>query len=437
MAGLAWAGSVLAFGRLDYNEFHTGSSMSTSKVNQEEVIKAVADLGIDVFLARFSREGVDLCSKYGLKAVVRDIASPEWPYWWGGSGKPGEMAKKLPLAEYERLLVRMRQKFGDHPAIVAFEFTDEPSALDFEHVGRVAALFNTCTGNYINLFPSYASSGENSKSAALSQLGAKSYEEYLELYCKYVPNDVICFDNYMYGWGHMRVEADLLLENLRIAADACLGTRRSLIVEVQAKTYCNKSKTVFGPEMTENRLRYQCNAALAFGARQIDWINLQSGWWTGHIFDGDGKLVNRPLYDRLKRVNGELRRQGNVLVRYERTHTDFVDFDRTTNGLWRVKQLAIPQSSGAAFVGVRATDQKPLLVGHFVSRTADGTYVACVMAADDPTDSGETVREVRFQTFRQGIEAIGPDGPVELKKVGEHEYAFEIRSNRAIILRTR
>ena len=425
--GVFCAEGALAFGRVDHTQFHIFTSVSGGGVNHEAAIKAVADCGIDTFCAQFNREGLDLCSKYGLKAIVRRGL----PYWWGGLGKPGEMAAKLPLADYEKALA----EYPDHPAIVAFEFADEPSALDFEHCGKIAAIFNRRTGNYLNLFPSYASAGSLRLSAALSQLGANSYEEYIALYCKHVPVDEICFDNYLYGW---TPRADKLYENLRIVADACLASRKSLVVEVQAKTYSDKRPgepdAKFGPKMTRNRLRCQCNAALAFGARQINWINFYCGWWVDHIMNNEGEIVNRPLYDDLKCVNSELRRQGDVLVKYERTHTDFVDFDCSSNGLERVKQLSVPMSSGAAFVRVKALDEKPLLVGHFVSRAADGKYAACVMAADDPMDEGEVERMVCFSSFRQKIEAIGPDGPVELTKVGEHKYVAPIRSNRALVL---
>lgn len=427
---VALAGSALAFGRIDKDKFHilTRARGDKNVFSSEKAVKAVAECGFDLYGANFSREGLDNCQKYGIGAIPHRLLP-----WFGNNWKKYEEKKEIPPTpeQYDKIL----RSLPDHPAIVAVEFCDENSAVQFPYLAKLAEVVNRHTDNNINLLPIYATAGGLSASERNSQLGTASYEDYIAKYCKIVPTGDITFDNYVYGWEH---RADKLLENLRIVADACLASRRFMWPELQAVKYYEKKRSgriCVGVPLTENRLRYQCNASLAFGAKAICWVHVRMGWWADHVFDEKANIANRPFYDRLKRVNGELRRQGDLLVKFDRTHTDFVDFDSSSNGLARVQQLSVPMSSGSAFTQVKAMDGKALLVGHFVSRASDGNCAACVVAAEDPMDNAETEREVRFRAFKD-VAALGPDGPVELTKLSEYDYSFKIRSNHAVILHT-
>ena len=417
--------SALAFGRLDNTKFRIFSSVQEPMgYNGEEQIKALVACGIDTFAANFSREGLDNCKKYGVNAVVRGYL----PGWWGGNSESnGKFAEQRPVEMYEKLM----RDYADHPAVIAFEIGDEPSALDFEHYGKVAAVVERYTSAYLNLFPSYASSAALVGDAAKSQLGARDYEDYIAKYCKYVPINEICFDSYMWGW---RNTPSTLLENLRVAADACLATHRSLMVELQLLTFEEGGKLGKGP-MTENNLRYQANVSLAFGARQINWINFWCRWWAHHILDAEGRIVNREMYDRLSRVNREIRRHGDLLVKFERAHTDFVDFDpKTGDGMRGVKQPALSESHGVAFSAVKAADSSALLVGHFVSRAADGRHAMFLVSCDDPQDNGGRDHIVRFRSEGRKLRAIGGDSTVSIDEGADGFKSVRISSNHALLV---
>ena len=74
-------------------------------------------------------------------------------------------------------------KASDHPAIAAVAIADEPSALDFEHMGKAVETverMSPCGFVYLNLFPSYASAASLTLEQARSQLGTATYEEHIE-----------------------------------------------------------------------------------------------------------------------------------------------------------------------------------------------------------------------------------------------------------------
>ena len=420
------ATNAARFGRMDRTKFHIfSSSWINYPLGDEARIREIADCGIDVFCANWTREGLDLCLKYGIGALVRGHV----PKWWGGHAEHnGKMAAERPISLYEENLAA----YAPHPAVVGFEIGDEPSALDFEHYGKVAAVYERETSAYLNLFPNYASVATLSRSAAQSQLGAKSYEEYIASYCRHIPIPDICFDNYTWGWHNT---PSVLYENLRITADACQATHRSLLVELQMITYEEgKGENIRrGRKITEGNLRWQSNAALAFGCRQVNWINWQGSWWGDHILDLKGNLVNREMYETLKRVNVGLRRFGDILVRFERSHTDFVGFDASSDGLKGVKQDAVPASHGVAFSDVKAADGSPVLVGHFISRSGDGRHAMFVVSCDDPHDRGGRDHVVRFRAKGRELAAFDENGRIA-PEGGDGEWRVPVRSNHGVLV---
>lgn len=83
------------------------------------------------------------------------------------------------------------------------------------------------------------------------------------------------------------------------AADACRRTGRRLWFVPQVNTH--KAKVV----ITEQKLRYQANMAMAFGAETLMWACWTKGWWTMNVLDENGAKTVQ--YDRLKHVNAEIK----------------------------------------------------------------------------------------------------------------------------------
>ena len=365
--------------------------------------------------------------KHGVGVISGGIV----PNWWGGKeGVTGHMAEMRPISLYEEAL----KKYKDHPAIIGIDIGDEPSALDFAHYGKVAKFVGGVRPDkfvYLNLFPNYAFPDPSATASANELLGAPDYQTYIADYCRHFPLDYICFDSYIWGWGNT---PSVLNENLRIVGDACTGSGRSLWVVLQVNSYKPKNGPLQGP-MTENMLRYQANTALAFGAETIIWACWQKGWWECNVLDTNG--VKTVMYERLQRVNSELRNFGGEYMKYRRVFTEFVCMDKGPDGLKNVGQWAVKASNGPYFRAIRTTDSSPLVVGHFLARDGQGGHAFVAAAQDDPHDRGGKRHLLVFRAGEGMVRAYGGEGEIELRPAVDGVYTLELRSNRVVLVTER
>ena len=223
----------------------------------------------------------------------------------------------------------------DHPAIWGIDVGDEPSALDFPYYGRVIDTVNRLFPNqfaYLNLYPNYASVAKNNAAETVNQLGTATYAEHIERYIENVPTDYICYDYYMYS-----ASVTGAYENLRIVSDACLRSGRSMWIVLQV----NSNK----PEcwISENELRVQAYSAMAFGAESIIWACYTAGWWHNQVLDEHGEKTEQ--YEKLRRINAELKAIGEPYMRYRRTATHFVGYAENDPEMSKLQQKPIPAAN--------------------------------------------------------------------------------------------
>lgn len=407
----------------DRTKLLIGTYCMAPEFQDEEHVKDMADCGVDFLIGKVKQSALDVFAKYGVGVIKKRIV----PGWWGGSSKNGQMAEVNPIDKYETAM----RNFTDHPAIVGIDIGDEPSSLDFEHFGKVAAYVAKAAPDklvFVNLFPNYAAAASLTRSEADSQLGAPDYRTYIERYCRHFPLDYICFDSYIWGW---RNTPSVLFENLRIVSDACAGTGKSPWVILQV----NSHKPAKGPKrgpMTENMLRYQSNVSLAFGAEVVVWACWTKGWWLDNVVDTNG--LKTAQYDRLKTVNAELKRVGPWFMKFRRLYTDLVDFDNGPDGLRGVGQAAVPFSNGVAFRGVKATDGSPIAVGQMVARDGSNARAVYIVACDDPHDRSEKTHSVSFRADGWSVRALDGDGAVEVVQNEDGTMCVPLKSNHGVLL---
>lgn len=118
--------------------------MAWDYADDAQTMQAMSDCGI-TSIAFVPPEALDLCEKYGLKAIVFDtrISGTNWttPY----DGDAGAKAVRIVVGE-----------IGDHPAILGYHLKDEPHAREFAELAKVvAAVKKHAPGKwpYINLLP--------------------------------------------------------------------------------------------------------------------------------------------------------------------------------------------------------------------------------------------------------------------------------------------
>lgn len=383
----------------------------------EQHIRDLRDCGIDfVICLDYDKPTLDLFEKYNVGAIVSGIV----PGWWGGDGhNAGQMAANNPIEKYDEAAA----KFVDHPAIWAIDAGDEPSALDFPHYGKVMRRMEQKFPNqfaYLNLYPNYASVSQNNAAETVNQLGTPTYAEHIDKYCEYVGEDYICYDFYMYS-----ASVTGAYENLRIVADACLKTGRSMWIVLQV----NSNK----PEkwITGNQLRFQAFSSMAFGAENITWACYTAGWWHNQVLDDKGEKTEQ--YEKLKKINAEIRVLADEYMRYRRVSTHFIGFENS-DWLSRVNQKPIASLNTGVFTDVHAVNGEDLVVGQMVSRKETEDYALFLCGADDPMDVNPKTYTVTFRADEREVKAISNEGELPLTKQEDGSYAFEMKSSGGVLI---
>ena len=370
----------------------------------DEHVRGLKDAGIDFLCAvPADRALLDLCARYGIGVYASGVLPP----WWGGKGEnAGALARKVPLQLYDKAA----QGFVPHPAIWGLDLGDEPSALDFEHYGRLVERFKQLFPGltpYLNIYPNYAVVAATTDEERRAQLGAPDYAAYIDEYARLVDTDYICYDHYMYS-----ATVAGAYENLRIVADKCRATGRELWVVLQV----NSSRPDTWLEL--HHLRHQAFTALAFGAVRVTWACWTAGWWYNNVLDERGEPTMQ--YPRMCTVNRELHALGERYIRYINRDTHFVGFE-PRQSLQGVGQQAERSFDAGAFRDVRIDEGRGAIAGHMTARQGDGE---AIMIADacEPVDA----YYVYFRAERGEPRALLNGLPTPVLRTGEHEYRARI-----------
>ena len=409
--------------RMDRSKLLIGAYCLQANAKTDAHVKAIHDCGVDFIvggLPATDRATLDLFAKNGVGAIVNGVV----PGWWGGNGeRAGKMHEVNPPEKY----AAGAAAFKDHPAIWAIDIGDEPSALDFPYYGDVVRQLNKAIPGmplYLNLYPNYASVAQNTGKQTINQLGTKTYAEHIAVYCRDVPLDYISYDFYPYtAPAGLNRFISKMYDNFIVVANACRSTKRSFwyIPQVNSRDGL--------PPTSENRLRFQANAALSFGAEAITWACWCKGWWTNNVLDSAGMQTEQ--YEKLKRVNAELKTIGPQYMRFKNVATWFVGF---TPDYPRRPSLPFPDAREGAS-GIHASNGAQLLVGEMVARSADCTDRAFyVTAADDPADEHPAKFEVVFDFKGKSVEAFGGNGAIPVSRRADGSCAISIASCQGVLI---
>lgn len=404
--------------RMDRSRLNIGAYILQPYARTEQHIKDLADSGVEfVVCMENDRPALDLFEKYGVGAIVTGVL----PGWWGGDGdNAGKLEATNPMEKYDAAAAA----WTDHPAVWGIDVGDEPSALDFPYYGKVIRRVNERFPNqfaYLNLYPNYASVSQNNAEETVNQLGTPTYDEHIAAYCRCVPADYICYDFYLYS-----INVTKAYENLRVVSDACLRTGRDMWIVLQV----NSNK----PEewMSENNLRFQAYTAMAFGAENIIWACYTAGWWHNQVLDENGNKTRQ--YERMQKINREIRTLAEDYMKFRRTATHFVGFDPASPDLAEVKQAPVPSLDTGVFFGLKAEDGAPLVVGEMTSRTRDGARALMLCAADDPMDKANTQHKITFSAPGRNVTVTGGTGKLPLLRREDGSFEITLRSNEGALI---
>ena len=388
---------------MDRSRLNIGAYILQPYARTERHIREIKECGVDFIVCMGDdRDALDLFAQYGVGAVVSGVA----PGWWGGDGdNAGLMAQRNPLERY----AEAAEGFTDHPAIWGIDIGDEPSALDFPHYGKVAALTEKRFPNqfaYLNLYPNYASVAQNTAEQTVNQLGTATYEEHVRRYCEYVGLDYLCYDFYMYSLSadrHSYGGVHRAYENLRVVADACRATGRAMWIVLQV----NSNR----PEewISTDQLRFQAYSAMAFGAQVVTWACYTGGWWHNQVLNGQGEKTEQ--YAKLRTVNAELHALGPAYMQYRNTSAHFIGFSGA-HALTGVGADAATELNTGKFFGLRAADGAPLLAGQMTARDGSGKQAIFICNASDPWGDRPADATVEFSTDGSDVRILTAQGEI-------------------------
>ena len=414
-----------AFAMAEAADFQIGVYCLKPYARTEQHIKDIRDCHVDfVYGIEYTdRKTLDLFAKHGLKAIVEGA----FRSWWGGiKGLNGKLAVTIPPHEVEKGVAAMKAAGTDvHPAVSMVTIGDEPSALDFPYyhdfVARLHRLLPRQTP-HMNLHPCYPP-----VEADFGYVGATNYYEYIDKYMENVPLDYLSYDHYLYSTLPRNESMGPFLRNFKIVADACRRTGRRFWFVPQVNT---KDVKV---EITEQKLRYQANMAMAFGAETLVWACWTEGWWEKNVLDTNG--VKTVQYDRLKRVNAEVKGIAPRFMEFRNVDTRLVGFANHPDWLKGSDSTSVSALDGGFFRQLKAEDGDALVVGIMTDRRGVPSRKALyVVAAEDPWDESLKERTVSFECAGK-VSAFAANGPVPLRHMSDRSrYAFDLKSNAAVLV---
>lgn len=190
------------------------------------------------------------------------------------------------------------RRFMNSPATAAYYLRDEPPRKDFPALGEWAKRIQAVDDKhfcYLNLLPNHAD---------LNDMGTANYLEYLDLFIKEVPLQVLSFDQYpVIGAGSSDIR-ESWYDNLELFAKES---------KKAAKPFWAFALTVAHgpyPIPTQAALRLQVYSNLAYGAQGIQYFTYQTVKDPRWDFNNgpitlDGKRTE--VYDRMKLMNQEIK----------------------------------------------------------------------------------------------------------------------------------
>ena len=209
-------------------------------------IDEIKEAGVDLIFAGWGsdeekKEILRLCSNAGVDVLVSDK----------------RISRADPDAEaYAKIL----SEYKDEPSFAGNMFADEPGADAYPIYGERIKAYKSIAPDkiaYVNLLPNYA---------PLSACQTENYEEYVEKFAEYIDEDYISVDIYPLSIDDKGVKhtSGVFFRNLDQVATVCRKTDRDFWGFIQSMSFNGCMR-----EPTEEEMRYQAYAYMAFGANGI------------------------------------------------------------------------------------------------------------------------------------------------------------------------
>lgn len=251
----------------------------------KELIEGIKECGFN--LAGFvAPDTVDLAYEAGLKSIVSD------------RGIISDI-KDVNLSEDEiaERVEKLTSKVIDKPGVFGYYLWDEPNTSLFPSLARWSSTFRKIHPEalcYINLLPNYASAG---------QLGAETYEQYLESFVETVDPTYISYDHYaLMDDGSLRHGYFQNLESAR---------KVSLLHDLPFWNIILSNSHFRYADPTFNGLRFQVYTTLAYGGGGISYFTyFLSATGNYRLAPIDQFRNKTPTWDMVRYINMQIHKLG-------------------------------------------------------------------------------------------------------------------------------
>lgn len=348
----------------DAGNFLIGRDFHENKFkDQDKGLKGMADSYFNISDASDAKkQNFKLCERLGLGVVV----SAKGKHLQGGDWM------KMSDQEIDDYVRKMVESGGKSKAIIGYHICDEPSALAFPKLAvAVNSVRKYAPGKMatINLYPNYATLWTLDQ--VKSQLGTKTYEEYLTQFIEIVEPDMISYDNYMIQFSMDQEEKSRAAQyytNLMAVREASLKSGIpwwNVVSGNQIRFYT----TI--PSMSN--LLLQAYTSLAGGAGGVRWFTY---WQGGYNYSPINANEQKTLtWHYIREVNRQLAILGPIIKSLKSTGVYFTDSKIHS---------ALPLLPGNHVKNVECN--QPLMIGEFESKKGN-KYVMIVNLSLEKTTS--------------------------------------------------
>lgn len=253
------------------------------------------------------------------------------------------------------------QRFMNHPALAGYHLIDEPKITLFPELSEWAKKIQAVDNKhfcYVNLFPNHADS---------TQMGTKSYREYVQEYIRQIPVQFVSFDYYP-------VLKDRLskswYENLELISAESKKADKPFWAFALTTNYDEDHVT---PQTTA-AIRLQVYSNLAYGAQGIQYFTYWSATSVNapSVEDQRGAPISANgkrsvVYDRVKLMSREIQNLAGVFLGSKVVSVRHTGLGRIPNGTVRLtslpKAIKVLDTNGApAIVSVLQNGDNAFLV---------------------------------------------------------------------------
>lgn len=370
----------------DVKGFVIGRDFHENKFkDQDQGLKGMADCYFNISDASDAKkQNINLCKKLSLGVVI----SAEGKHLTGGDWM------KMSDQQIDEYVKKMVKDAGKSKTIIGYHICDEPSSHAFPKLAvAVAAVRKYAPGKLatINLYPNYATLWTLDQ--VKSQLGTKTYKEYLEKALKIINPDMISYDNYM-----IQLSLDQEVKNRA----AQYYTNIMDVREVSLKFGIPWWNVVSGNQIrhyttipTMENLLLQAYTSMAAGAGGVRWYTYWQGAYNySPINKNDQKTLT---WNYLREVNRQMSVLGPIIKSLKSTGVYFTD---------STIDKSLPLLPGNHVKSIECS--QPLMIGEFISEKGNN-YVMVVNLSLEK--SARFVLNTKVQDERLFVISAGENTP--------------------------